>query len=295
MSLESDASSSNPVDDLKSPEFRWYSSQPTFSFLDLWELWEARELIGTFALRDLKLRYRQTVIGFLWAILQPLVPLIIFTVVTFRLLPPQAQTLDRPVAPYPLVSLCGLMLWFMFANGLTNSSMSLVNSRHLITKVYFPRLGLPISALFSCVVDFACACSLLIILAGWYAVPPTPAILAAPLFVSLMLAITFAYGVWLSSLNAKYRDFGFLVPFILQMGFFLSPVVYQTDRLPPRWQMLYSLNPLVGAIEGFRWSITGVGQFPWFAVTSAILTTSVVLVSGLIHFRQVDRLLADRI
>jgi lipopolysaccharide transport system permease protein len=295
MSLESDASSSHPVDDLKSPEFRWYSSQPTFSYADVWELWDARELIETFAIRDLKLRYRQTVIGFLWAILQPLVPLIIFAVVTYRLLPPEVRSPVEPVAPYPLISLCGLMLWFMFANGLTNSSMSLVNSRHLVTKVYFPRLVLPISALFSCVVDFACACSLLILLAVWYAVPPTPAILAAPLFVLLMLVITFAYGVWLSSLNAKYRDFGFLVPFVLQMGFFLSPVVYKTDRLPPRWQQIYSLNPLVGAIEGFRWSVTGMGPFPWFAVISAILTTSVVLVTGLMHFRQVDRLLADRI
>ena len=274
------------------PGFRWYTPRTAYRIVDLRGLWEARELIWMFTLRDVKVRYRQTLIGVLWAVLQPLLPLVVF-VTMFSLLGKQpVQEGD----PYPVVALCGLVLWQLFGTGVTSASACLVSYRHLITKVYFPRLVLPISALLSSLVDFVCAACLIVILGGQYVLPPSPAILVAPFFVLLAFSASLACGIWLSALNGLYRDFGYLAPFLLQMGFFLSPVVYQTEGLiPPRWQPLFAFNPLVGAIEGFRWSVIGQGDFPWFAIAPALLSTGVLLVSGLLCFRYVDRFLTDRI
>jgi lipopolysaccharide transport system permease protein len=274
------------------PDFRWYTPHTSYLVVDLRALWDARELIWTFTLRDVKVRYRQTLIGVLWAVLQPLLPLVIF-VTMFGLLGKQPV---QEGVPYHVVALCGLVVWQLFGTGVTSASACLVSYRHLITKVYFPRLVLPISALLSSLVDFVCAASLILILGAQYVVPPSPAILVAPFFVLLAFLASLACGIWLSALNGLYRDFGYLAPFLLQMGFFLSPVVYQTEGLiPPRWQLLFAFNPLVGAIEGFRWSVIGQGDFPWFAIAPALLSTGVLLVSGLLCFRYVDRFLTDRI
>jgi lipopolysaccharide transport system permease protein len=223
-------------------------------------------LIWTFTLCDVKVRYRQTLIGVLWAVLQPLLSLVIF-VTMFGLLGKQPV---QEGVPYHVVALCGLVVWQLFGTGVPSASAALVSYRHWITKVYFPRLALPISVLLSSLVDFVCAASLIVILGGQYVLPPSPAILVAPFFVLLAFFASLACGIWLSALNGLYRDFGHLAPFLLQMGFFLSPVVYQTEGLiPPRWQLLFAFNPLVGAIEGFRWSVIGQGDFPWFAILTS--------------------------
>ena len=198
-----------------------------------------------------------------------------------------------PFAPF---AICGLLTWQLFSSTLTQSSGCLVAHQNLVTKVYFPRIVLPISTLLSGLVDFGIGCLILLPMLVTYRVVPTPAVLLTPVFVALILLLSLAVGLWLSALNALYRDIGHVVPFLLQLGFFMSPIVYGTDKLiPEEWQILYSLNPLVGLIDGFRWSVFGHGAPPVVSLSISLVIVASVLLGGLRYFRRTERILADRI
>lgn len=272
---------------------RYYGARPPFQLIDIAELWRYRDLIGVLALRDLQVRYRQALVGAAWALLQPLTQLLLFSAI-FGLLQAKPSTGD---VPYPLVLISGLILWQLFASGVTQATSCLVDNRQLVGKVYFPRLVLPLAALIPPLVDFALSCAILVATLVWYGVTPGWSLLAAPLFVMLTVLSACACGVWLSALNALYRDIGFMVPFLLQMGFFASPIVYEARALSlsETWRTVLALNPMVGAVEGFRWAITGVGAFPGPVLALSTLAMLCVLIAGLAYFRRVERFLADRI
>ncbi|HWB12530.1 MAG TPA: ABC transporter permease [Pirellulales bacterium] len=273
-------------------ELIWYAPKPAWSFVDLAELWRYRHLIAILALRDIKVRYRQTMIGVAWALVQPLTQLCIFALL-FGLL---GRTPVEPGTPFLVSAMCGLLLWQLFAQSVTGASASLLANTNLVTKVYFPRLALPISAVAVALVDFCVGVGLLAALLLWYGVVPGAAILFAPLFVLLAVILAVGISAWLSALSALYRDFQYLVPFLLQIAFFASPVIYQTDALiPAAWRPVFALNPLAGAIEGFRWAVTGQGSPPWLPIVTSIPLMAVVLGSGLLYFRRVERTFADRI
>jgi lipopolysaccharide transport system permease protein len=273
-------------------ELVWYSARPAWAFIDIAELWRCRHLLALLALRDIKVRYRQTIIGMAWTLLQPIAQLIIFAVL-FGLL---GRTPVEPGTPYVVAAMCGLLLWQLFSQAVATASLSLVANSNLVTKVYFPRLVLPFSAVLGVLIDFAVGVGLLAALLLWFGVPPHSSMLAAPLFVFLAVLVALAASTWLSALSALYRDFQYVVPFLLQAAFFVSPVVYQTDTLiPADWRSLYALNPLAGAIDGFRWAITDQGVFPWTTVGVSIPLSALVLGSGLVYFRRIERTLADRI
>jgi lipopolysaccharide transport system permease protein len=270
----------------------WYSARRPWTLVDVAELWRYRQLAAILALRDVKVRYRQTIIGVAWALVQPLAQLCIFAVL-FGLL---GRTPVEPGTPFVVSAMCGLVLWQLFSQSVSGASQSLVANHNLVTKVYFPRLVLPFSAVLGVLIDFAAGLALLGVLMLWFGVWPSASMLAAPLFVMLTLLVALAIATWLSALSALYRDFQYVVPFLLQVAFFTSPVVYQTDVLiPSAWRPLYALNPLAGAIDGFRWAMTGQGRFPWLTVGISIPLLALALSSGLVYFRRVERTFADRI
>jgi lipopolysaccharide transport system permease protein len=254
-------------------------------------LWRFRGLFWALAVRDIKVKYRQTVIGVAWALIQPLATALVF-VFLFGLLGHVPTDGDRP---YGLFVLPGVILWQLFATVLTQATNSLVANQNLIAKVYFPRILLPASAAVPALADFGVG---LVVVAGvmaCFATAPGWPVLTAPLFILLGLLTALAAGAWASALNAIYRDTGFAIPFVLQIGFFVSPVVYATDALiPERWRPLLALNPMTGVLEGFRWSLFG-GAFPAKTVLIGAAMTALVLVSGLWYFRRVEGYLADRI
>ncbi|HQU45458.1 MAG TPA: ABC transporter permease, partial [Pirellulales bacterium] len=267
-------------------------ARPAWALADVGELWRYRHLMGILALRDIKVRYRQTIIGVAWALLQPVVQLGIFAVL-FGLL---GRTPVAPGTPFLVSAMCGLLLWQLFSQSVASASLSLVENRNLVTKVYFPRLVLPFSTVLAALIDFAVGCLLLAGLMLWYGVSSSAAVLAAPLFVLMTVLVAMAIATWLSALSALYRDFQYVIPFLLQIAFFVSPVVYQTDALiPAAWRPLYGLNPLAGAIDGFRWAMTAQGKFPWITIGVSVPLLAVVLSTGLLYFRRVERTFADRI
>jgi len=267
------------------------ATQPTLGF-DPAELWRHRELIWILAARDIKVRYRQAVVGIAWVVLQPLAQMALFSGL-FALLgkrPTGSETL------YGVSAFCGLILWQLFASIVIQCTTSLVDNRHLLTKVYFPRLVLPLSACLRPLVDFCVGVAVLVLLLFWYRVEPTPALVLAPLVVVLTVLAALSLGLWLSALNAHYRDFGHIVPFFLQLGLLISPVVYETTSLiPPRWQLLYSLNPMASLLELFRWSVLGVGRPSPGPLAVSVLTLAAVWWTGAWYFRRVERFLSDRI
>jgi lipopolysaccharide transport system permease protein len=244
------------------------------------------------AQRDIKVRYRQAVIGAAWAVLQPVVTMLIFSGL-FSLLGKQ------PVSggvPYAVTAFCGLLPWQFFASGLTQASGSLVNYRHVVTKVYFPRMLMPMASILCALVDFAIAFVVLVGLMLAFRVGVSWEVVTLPLFVLLALLTTLGASLWLSALNSLYRDFTYVVPFIIQIGFFLSPVVYETRSLiPERWRLLYGLNPLVVVIEGFRWALLRETAPAVDVLLVSLAAVALLLVSGLLYFSRVERTLADRI
>ncbi len=238
------------------------------------------------------MRYKQTLLGVLWVVLQPLVSMVIFTVLFGILL-----QVDSGDIPYPVFTLAGLLPWNYFSQALTRSSTSVVNSAHLVTKIYFPRLVIPLSGVFSSLVDFFIAFGALIVLMVVYRIAPTPALLGLPALVLLAMVTALGFGLWLSALNVKYRDVNYLLPFLIQIWMYVTPVVYGSNLLPERYRFLLSLNPMTGVVEGFRWAILGpaaVGNYlsvPLIGIS--ILISLGVLVSGLIFFRDTERTFAD--
>jgi len=256
--------------------------------LDLAALWQYRELLYFLVWRDLKVRYKQTAIGATWAILQPLMTMVIFTVIFghFAKIPSDGL-------PYPIFAYTGLLPWTYFASALSRSSSSVVAEAHLISKVYFPRAVLPLAGTVSGIIDFAVAFPLLLGMMIWYGIMPAWGLLALPLFLLLALATALAVGLWCSALNVRYRDVGYTIPFLTQCWMYASPVAYPVSLVPENWRFVYSLNPMAGVVEGFRWALLG-KQGPDFGVMAvSAVVVAVLLVSGLVFFKQMERTFVD--
>lgn len=254
------------------------------------DLWRYRELLGFLAWRDIKVRYKQTVLGVLWALIQPAVTLAVFTFIFGRL-----AGMPSGNVPYPLLVLTGLLPWQLFAAAFSNASGSLVANTHLISKVYFPRLIVPLSSVAVALIDFAVVLVLLAALCAWWQFVPDWRLLFLPLFVGLTLVTAIGTGLWLTALTVKYRDFRFVVPFLLQVGLFLSPVGFSTTNLPT-WKLLYSFNPMVGAIDGFRWCLLrGAPPIDPASLATSVVMSLLLLGSGLWYFRRMERGFADLI
>ncbi len=252
------------------------------------DLWRYRELLGFLAWRDIKVRYKQTVLGVVWALIQPAVTLAVFTFIFGRL-----AGMPSGTAPYPLLVLCGLLPWQLFSAAFSNASGSLVANTHLISKVYFPRLIVPLSSVAVALIDFAVVLVLLVILCLWWQFVPDWRIVFVPLFIVLTLLTAIGTGLWLTALTVKYRDFRFVVPFLLQIGLFLSPVGFSSTNLP-NWQLVYSLNPMVGAIDGFRWCLLhGEPALNPVNLATSVVMALLLLASGLWYFRRTERTFAD--
>ncbi len=256
------------------------------------ELWAYRELLLFLVWRDLKVRYKQTALGVLWIVLQPLVSMVVFSFLFGSLL-----KVSSGGVPYPVFSYAALLPWNYFAESLRRASMSVVNSQHLITKVYFPRLVVPIAGTLSGLVDFCVAFLVLIGLMGYYRIPPTSSIVLLPLFLLLAALTALGFGLWLSALNVRYRDVNYLVPYVIQVWMYLTPVVYGSTLIPEQFRWLLALNPMTGVVEGFRWALLGkrladaAAPGELFALSVGI--TLVVLVSGFLFFRHTERSFAD--
>jgi homopolymeric O-antigen transport system permease protein len=257
--------------------------------LHLRELWEYRELLYFLTWRDIKVRYKQTILGAAWAIIQPFMTMIVFSLFFGRL----AQIPSDGI-PYPIFSYAALLPWTFFASGLTNSSNSLVGNANLIQKVYFPRLVVPVSAVLGGLPDFALAFLVLIGMMIFYGIAPTAAsILWLPVFLLLALVTSLGVGLWLSALNVEYRDIRYVVPFLVQFWLFATPVSYPSSLLGEPWRTLYGLNPMVGVVEGFRWALLGSGSPPGPMVAVSALAAIVILVSGAFYFRRMEKTFAD--
>jgi lipopolysaccharide transport system permease protein len=252
------------------------------------DLWRYRELLGFLAWRDIKVRYKQTVLGAAWALLQPGITLVVFTFVFGRL-----AHMPSGDVPYPLLVMAGLLPWQLFANALSSASGSLVSNTHLISKVYFPRLVVPLSALAVALIDFLIVALLYVALCAWWGFWPDWRVLLLPVWVVFALLAAFGAGLWLTALTVRFRDFRFIVPFLLQVGVFLSPVGFSTSNLPS-WRLLFSLNPMVAVIDGFRWCLLR-GRPPLYLpeVLIGVAVTAALLVSGLWYFRRTERSFAD--
>jgi lipopolysaccharide transport system permease protein len=255
--------------------------------LGLGELWSYRELLYFLVWRNLKIRYKQAAIGVAWVVLQPVLTATLFTLI-FGVL------LDAPSGgvPYPVFFLAGLVLWQLFAASLMEAGNSLVSNEQLVTKIYFPRLLLPMAAVFASLVDFAIALVLLAVLAVAYGVVPPIAVVTMPLFVALTLAAALGAGFWLSALNVRYRDVQAAIPFLTQFLFFATPLVYATTLIPEPWRIFMGLNPMAGAVEGFRWALFGVVDLPLLTAVSAVVAV-MLFATGLVYFRRTERTFAD--
>jgi lipopolysaccharide transport system permease protein len=272
----------------------WVSIRPSkgLASLDLKSLWEYRELLYFLVWRDVKVRYKQTVLGVLWVLLQPLVSMAIYTVLFGVLL-----KVPSDGAPYAVFAFAGLLPWQYFASALTRSSQGVVNSANLITKIYFPRLVIPLSGVLSSLVDLAVSFIVLIGLMIYYGLAPTPALLVLPALILLAMITALGFGLWLSALNVRYRDINYLLPFIVQVWMYVTPVVYGSNLLPERYRFLLALNPMTGVVEGFRWALLGrqldyvQTQGPLFVVS--VIISLVVLVTGAVFFRTTERSFAD--
>jgi lipopolysaccharide transport system permease protein len=256
--------------------------------LKLQELWEYRELLYFLTWRDIKVRYKQTALGAAWAIIQPF-----FTMVVFSLFFGKLAKIPSDGIPYPIFSYTALVPWTFFANGLAQSSNSLVGSANLIKKVYFPRLTIPIATIFSGVVDFLLAFVVLLGMMLFYDLRPTLHALWLPLFLLLALVTSLGVGLWFSAMNVQFRDVRYVVPFITQFWMFATPIAYPSSLLDAKWRVLYGLNPMVGVVDGFRWALLGKGAPPGPMIAVSALTALALLVSGAFYFRRMEKTFAD--
>ena len=255
--------------------------------LDLRDLWRYRELLYFLTWRDIKVRYKQTIFGAVWAIVQPFLTMVVFSVFFGRLVQVPSDGI-----PYPIFAYSGLLPWQLFSQAVTRSGNSLVANRHLITKVYFPRLAIPISAVLPGLVDFGIAFVVLLAMMIYYRVSPTAAVLTLPLFLLLAVAAALAVGLWLSALNIQYRDVGYTIPFLTQFWLFATPIVYPSSLVPERWRALYGLNPMVGVVDGFRWALLGKAP-PGPLLAISVVVVVLLLIGGLYYFRRMEKTFAD--
>lgn len=256
--------------------------------LGLRALWEYRELLYFLTWRDIKVRYKQTVLGAAWAIIQPFMVMVVFSIFFGFLAKVPSDGL-----PYPIFTFCGLLPWQLFAHALTESSHSLIANEKLITKIYFPRLIIPLSAVLAGLVDFVFAFIVFLGMMVYYGVMPSSAVWALPFFVLLSVTTALGAGLWLSALNVEYRDVRYTVPFITQVWLFISPVAYPTSLVPEPWRLLYGLNPMVGVIEGFRWALLGKGDSLGNMLAVSVGVAVLLLISGLFYFRRMEKTFAD--
>jgi lipopolysaccharide transport system permease protein len=240
--------------------------------------------------RDLKVRYKQTVLGAAWAILQPFLSMVVFSVFFGRWL-----GVPSGDVPYPVFSYTALLPWGLFSKAIADAGRSLVTNRAMITKVYFPRLTIPLASVLAGIVDFSIAFVVLIGMMFFYKIQITSTILTLPFFLLLTLITSLGVGLWLSAMNVFYRDIGYIIPFLTQIWFYLSPIVYSTSTVPEKWQPIYALNPMVGVIDGFRWALLGQEPGPGPLLVISSITAVIMLVSGVIYFRRVERTFADMV
>ena len=256
--------------------------------LGLRELWEYRELLYFFTWRDIKVRYKQTALGAAWAIIQPFFMMLVFSLFFGRL-----AHVSSDGIPYPVFVYAGLLPWQLFSQSLVESSNSLVTNERLISKVYFPRVCLPISAVIAGLVDFTIAFTILILMMAFYGVRPTAAIFAVPAFILLAACTALAVGLWLSAFNARYRDVRYTINFLIQFWLFATPVAYSSSLVPLRWRALYGLNPMAGVVEGFRWSLLGGSEAPGPMLAVSVLMVVLLFIGGLYYFRRMEAEFAD--
>ncbi|MCX7750022.1 MAG: ABC transporter permease [Candidatus Bipolaricaulota bacterium] len=263
------------------PSRRW-------GFPSLGEIWHYRELLYFLVWRDVKVRYKQTVLGAAWAVLQPFLTMVVFSLFFGRF-----AGIPSGELPYPVFSYVGLLPWTLFSQGINQAGNSLAASAHLVTKVYFPRLLIPLAAVLALVVDFAIAFGVLLGMMLYYRIVPTSAVLWFPGFFLLALLTTLAVGLWLAALNAQYRDVRYVVPFLTQLWLFATPVIYPSFLLQGVWRVLLGLNPMTTVVEGMRWALLGVGAPPGRMVWASVGVVALLLITGLLYFRHTERTLAD--
>jgi lipopolysaccharide transport system permease protein len=256
--------------------------------LDLAEFWAYRELLYFFVWRDIKVRYKQTVIGAAWAVLQPLMTMLVFSLFFGMLAKIPSQGL-----PYPVFYYCALLPWTYFATAMQSATNIVVEQQRVITKVYFPRVVLPIASVLSGLVDFAIAFVVFLPMMAYYHIVPTAAVLWLPVFTLLAVLTALGVGLWLSALNALYRDVRYIVPFLVQFWMFGSPVAYPSSLVPVKWRWLYGLNPMAGVIEGFRWALTGHGQPPGILLAASSAAVVLLVLSGLVYYHAMEGTIAD--
>lgn len=256
--------------------------------LGLREVWDSRELLYFLVWREVKVRYKQTALGVAWAVIQP-----VFTMVVFTLFFGRLGKLPSDGLPYPIFAYSALLPWQLFAFALTEASNSIVANQRLITKTYFPRLIVPLTAVLVGLADFTVSLTVLAALMAYYGVAPTFAVLTIPLWTLFVLATAFGVGLWAAALNVQYRDIRYTLPFITQIWMFLSPVAYSISLVPERWRPLYFANPMVGVIDGFRWALLGGSDGSLASIPVSLAAVGIVLVSGLFYFRRMERTFAD--
>jgi len=256
--------------------------------LDISKLWDYRELIYFLTWRDIKVRYKQTVFGAAWAIIQPLLTMVVFSIIFGKL-----AKIPSDNIPYPIFSFTALVPWTFFANGVSQSSNSLVGSANLINKIYFPRLIIPFSSVISGLVDFALAFIVLVGMMIYFGIVPTWNIFWLPLLLILAFITSLGTGLWLSALNVEYRDVRYAVPFITQFWLFATPIAYPSSLLSEPWRTIYGLNPMVGVVEGFRWALLGTGTAPGATIVVSSLAAVALLIGGAFYFRRMERTFAD--
>jgi lipopolysaccharide transport system permease protein len=265
--------------------------EPDSELKNYWrDIWRYRELFYILAWRDVAVRYKQTVLGIVWAVIRPFVTMIVFTVV-FN----QVAKLEAPGSvPYPLLVFAAMLPWQFFSTALSESSGSLVSNANLISKVYFPRLIVPAGSVITSFVDFLITLLMMGVLMVWYGFFPDWRIVTLPLFVALAFGCAFGAGLWLCALNVKYRDFRYVIPFIVQFGLYVSPVGFSSDKIPEQWRLLYACNPMVGVIDGFRWSLLrGETPLDGSAVVASVLVTLMFSLTGFCYFRKMEDGFAD--
>jgi lipopolysaccharide transport system permease protein len=256
--------------------------------LDLPELWAYRELLYFFVWRDIKVRYKQTAIGAAWAVLQPVMTMLVFSLFFGRLARIPSQGL-----PYPVFYYCALLPWMYFSTAMQGATNIVVDQQRVITKIYFPRVVLPIAAVLSGLLDFAISFVVFLAIMVYYRIVPTAAIIWLPGFTLLAILTALGVGLWLSALNALYRDVRYVLPFLVQFWMFASPVAYPSSLVPEKWRWLYGLNPMAGVIEGFRWALTGHGQPPGILLATSSAAVLLLVLSGLVYFHAMEGTIAD--
>ena len=254
--------------------------------IDLPEIWHFRDLLFFLAWRDIKVRYKQTALGAAWAVIQPLMTMVVFTIVFGKF----AKMDTNPVTIF-----CAAVPWTLFASALTQAGNSLITNQNLISKVYFPRLIIPLASIMSALVDFGIAFVVLLLMMAWYHVTPGWPLVLLPVFVVLVLMTALAVGLWLSALNVEYRDVRYVIPFLTQLWVFASPVGYKSSQVPAEWRALYGLNPMAGVIEGFRWAMLGEAAPSLAMMSVSTLVVIVLLITGLFYFRRMEKTFADLI